>query len=45
MEIKYITDKKYKNADNLSRLPTLAAAAWTAAKGVRKNFLKLSLKK
>jgi hypothetical protein len=45
MEIKYIADKKYKNADNLSRLPILAAAAWTAAKGVKKSSLKLPLKK
>jgi hypothetical protein len=45
MEIKYIADKKYKNINNLSRLLILAAAAWTAAKDVRKNSLKLSLKK
>jgi hypothetical protein len=45
MEIKYIADKKYKNADGLSRLFILIAAAWTAVKNVRKNFLKLPLKK
>jgi hypothetical protein len=45
MEIKYIADKKYKNADNLSRFSTLAATAWTAAKNVRKSSLKLLLKK
>jgi hypothetical protein len=45
MEIKYIADKKYKNADGLSHLSILAAAVWTAVKDVRKNFLKLPLKK
>jgi hypothetical protein len=45
MEIKYIVSKKYKNADSLSRLLTLAAAAWIAVKDVRKSSLKLFLKK
>jgi hypothetical protein len=45
MKIKYIAGKKYKNVNGLSRFPTLTAAAWTAIKGVRKNFLKLLLKK
>jgi hypothetical protein len=45
IEIKYIANKKYKNADNLSRLSILVAAAWTAVKDVRKNFLKLLLRK
>jgi hypothetical protein len=45
MEIKYVAGKKYKNANNLSRLFTLAAAAWTTVKSVRKNSLKLLLKK
>jgi hypothetical protein len=43
MEIKYVADKKYKNIDGFSRLLILAAAAWTAVKDVRKNFLKLFL--
>jgi hypothetical protein len=45
MEIKYIVDKKHKNADNLSRFSILAAAAWIAVKDVRKNSLKSFLKK
>jgi hypothetical protein len=45
MEIKYIAGQEYKNADSLSRLPILAAAAWTAVKNVRKSSLKLLLKK
>jgi hypothetical protein len=45
MEIKYVADKKYKNADGLSRFFILAAAAWTAIKNVRKSSLKLPLKK
>jgi hypothetical protein len=45
MEIKHVAGKKYKNADSFSRLSTLAAAAWTASKNVRKNSLKLLLKK
>jgi hypothetical protein len=45
IEIKYVTGKEYKNADGLLRLPTLAAATWIAVKDVRKNFLKLLLKK
>jgi hypothetical protein len=44
MEIKHIADKEYKNANNLSRFPILAAAAWTAAKNVKKSSLKLPLK-
>jgi hypothetical protein len=45
MKIKYIAGKKYKNINNLSRLLILVATAWTAVKNVRKNFLKLPLKK
>jgi hypothetical protein len=45
MEIKHIAGKKHKNIDSLSRLLTLAAAAWTAVKNVKKNSLKLPLKK
>jgi hypothetical protein len=45
MEIKYIAGKKYKNADGLLRFSILTAAAWIVAKNVRKNFLKLLLKK
>jgi hypothetical protein len=45
IEIKYIADKKYKNADNLSRLSILIAAVWIVIKNVRKNSLKLPLKK
>jgi len=44
MKIKHIADKKYKNADDLSYLPTLAAAVWTAVKDIKK-FLKIALKK
>jgi hypothetical protein len=45
MEIKYVADKEYKNANDFSRFFILAAAAWTAVKNVRKNSLKLPLKK